>query len=232
MNKRAKLIEQYAKDWAENDKPWELWETDKIGPCGVYFTLGGHPVWSDKCNYRRKKQTININGYEVPEPERVRLKIGAEYFALMASSGDIEKHKWEGDGLDIKWLNQGFVHLTSDAAKLHLKALLSFTDGTGPKDRNYGLEALQRGDFQTVYSGGNGLNAISNIRGPLTYSKDAIEKQTGEKQRQAQMIACSAVDLSEMLRSDAIEKSKYFDIAELHMKVLVDNILKGLDKNG
>ena len=34
------------------------------------------------------------------------------------------------------------------------------------------------------------------------------------------------------LRSDAIEKSKYFDIAELHMKVLVGNILKGLNKNG
>ena len=187
MNKRAKLIEQYAKDWSENDRPWELWETDRVAADGVWNTLMGHPAWSDKCNYRRKKQTININGYEVPEPERVQPEIGVEYFTPMAGYGDIEKHKWEGDGVDIKWLNQGVVHLTSDAAKLHLKALLSFTDGTGTK--------VHSNASRTSFFG-------------------------------------SAVDLSEMLRSDAIEKSKYFDIAELHMKVLVGNILKGLDKNG
>ena len=107
MNKHAK---QYAKDWSENDRPWELWECTHISSGGI-LPLIDHPKWEAHCNYRRKKQT-------------------------------------------------------------------------------------------------------------------------GEKQRQAQMIACSAVDLSEMLRSNAIEKSKYFDIAELHMKVLVGNILKGLNKNG
>jgi len=186
MNKRAKLIEQYAKDWSENDKPWELWECTHISS-GEILPLIDHPKWEAHCNYRRKKQTININGYEVPEPERVRLKIGAEYFTPMAGYGDIEKHKWERDSVDVKWLNQGVVHLTSDAAKLHLKALLSFTDGTGTK--------VHSNASRTSFFG-------------------------------------SAVDLSEMLRSDAIEKSKYFDIAELHMKVLVDNILKGLGKNG
>ena len=227
MNKHAK---QYAKDWSENDRPWELWECTHISS-GEILPLIDHPKWEAHCNYRRKKQTININGYEVPEPERVQPEIGVEYFTLTVGSSSVHKYVWDGDHVDIECLNQGVVHLTSDAAKLHLKALLSFTDGTGPKERNYGLEALQRGDLQTVYSGGNGLNDISDIRGPLTYSNDAVDNVLAKK-RQAQIIACSAVDLSEMLRSDAIEKSKYFDIAELHMKVLVDNILKGLGKNG
>ena len=159
MNKRAKMFEQYAKDWSENDRPWELWECTHISS-GEILPLIDHPKWEAHCNYR-KKQTININGYEVPEPERVQPEIGVKYFTLIAGHGEIRKHIWDGDGVDIICLNKGFVHLTSDAAKLHIKALLSFTDGTGTK--------VHSNASRTSFFG-------------------------------------SAVDLSEMLRSDAIEK--------------------------
>jgi len=187
MNKHAKLIEQYAKDWAENDKPWKLWECTHISS-GEILPLIDHPKWEAHCNYRRKKQTININGYEVPEPECEELVIGTKYFTPLSIIHYCNKgFSWIGDKIDEDFLKQGIIHLSYDAAKLHRNALLSFTDGTGTK--------VHSNASRTSFFG-------------------------------------SAVDLSEMLRSDAIEKSKYFDIAELHMKVLVDNILKGLGKNG
>lgn len=53
----AELMQQYAEDAMETDKPWELWES---GPFGRSFPLTAHPAWDTLVAYRRK-----------PEPEEI-----------------------------------------------------------------------------------------------------------------------------------------------------------------
>ena len=66
-HKHAALMAQYAQDAAETDRPWERWQV---------YIMGGWRNWDipftfyPESEYRRKPRTININGYEVPEPVR------------------------------------------------------------------------------------------------------------------------------------------------------------------
>lgn len=72
--------------------------------------------------------TININGYEVPQPVRDSLKTGDKYyFANPATLGAPDQHIWTGDSWDINVLNKGLIHLSKKAVKKHNKALRSFT---------------------------------------------------------------------------------------------------------
>lgn len=75
-----------------------------------------------------KQKTININGFDVPEPLNIAPKKGTEYY-IVDTSGDYEGHMlgWDGDELDYKWLEYGLIHLTEESAELHRDALLSFT---------------------------------------------------------------------------------------------------------
>ena len=80
--------------------------------------------------YMQKPKTININGYEVPEPCKEPLEEGTRYFyvntgALSCEGGGIST--WLNDFADRLRLQTGIIHLTREATKLHLKALLSFT---------------------------------------------------------------------------------------------------------
>jgi hypothetical protein len=77
-------------------------------------------------NFRRKTKTININGFEVPEPMRVKPEKGSKYYLTEVDMGarDIE---WDDDATDNRWLKSGICHATAEAAELHRKALLSFT---------------------------------------------------------------------------------------------------------
>lgn len=82
-------------------------------------------------NVEIKKRTININGFEVPEPERNAPKMGTVWYAPEIGSSDLEDlaivNDWEGDPWDINMLKSGLVHLSKENAELHANALLSFT---------------------------------------------------------------------------------------------------------
>ena len=73
-----------------------------------------------------KKKTININGYEVPEPVREPLQDGTRYYYI--TTLDVNTSTWSSDSIDLFLLQKGIIHLTEKAAELHLKALLSFTE--------------------------------------------------------------------------------------------------------
>jgi hypothetical protein len=79
--------------------------------------------------YRIKPKTININGFEVPEPLREAPKIGETYYvANTAAVRDMPGETyWVNDKADQKWLNLGLCHSTKEAAQIHIDALLSFT---------------------------------------------------------------------------------------------------------
>jgi aspartyl-tRNA synthetase len=72
--------------------------------------------------------TININGYEVPMPEREAPEGGTEYFfPSFQQEGGVYSYTWSGDAYDNRLLSAGMVHLTEEAAQKHAEALASFT---------------------------------------------------------------------------------------------------------
>lgn len=118
---------QYAQDAMETDRPWERWERRYKGD-EHWESLKCCPTWIPLTEYRRKPRTININGFEVPEPVREPLQDWQKYFIpSLASDNGIDCHTWHGDEYDDKWLAKGIIHLTKEAAETHAKALLSFT---------------------------------------------------------------------------------------------------------
>ena len=120
----AAAMAEYAKDAAETDKPWERWEFSHWGQ--EYTSLHRHPNWHKDNKYRRKPKVILINGHEVPEPHRTPLKNGEVYWAPSLFSGAASLH-WQDDDIDNSYLENGFIHLTKEAAEKHFNALKSFT---------------------------------------------------------------------------------------------------------
>ena len=120
----AAAMAEYAKDALETDKPWERWEFCHMR--GEYQSLHGHPEWVEDNEFRRKPKVILINGYEVPEPQRVPLKDGEIYWTFTFNDGVGDVH-WFSDEDDCNFLKNGVIHLTKEAAEKHFNALKSFT---------------------------------------------------------------------------------------------------------
>ena len=76
-----------------------------------------------------KPKTININGFIVPEPERKPLERYTSYFLVDITARPTANihYKWCDGEIDTRCLEAGLIHLTREAADLHIKALLSFT---------------------------------------------------------------------------------------------------------
>ena len=123
----ADLMLEYAKDAQKTDKPWKLWQWyDEIeGWCG----LGSdHPSWKTSLRYRRKPETIYINGQEVPKPTTEPLEYAAKYFVTEMDTGLLYcQSEWYNDAVDKRRMSRGLAHTTKEAAIAHAKALLSFT---------------------------------------------------------------------------------------------------------
>ena len=123
----AELMKQYAEDAMVTDKPWRLWERNVFGEWTQPLCS---PSWHADCEYRRKPQTININGYEVPEPYRGEMVRGKTYYyPLVGVFKRASFMVWKHDETDSRYRDKGLVHLTLEAATLHGKALASFTSG-------------------------------------------------------------------------------------------------------
>ena len=96
-----------------------------IFECGTDTALNGT---MSKLSWTKPVTTININGYEVPMPEREAPQDGAEYFfPAFQQAEEVSSYIWDGDVFDHRRLSAGMVHLTEEAAKKHAEALSSFT---------------------------------------------------------------------------------------------------------
>lgn len=80
-------------------------------------------------DWRIKQKTININGFEVPEPVRFVIEVGTVYYIPIITADIImpKCYYWCNNEQDNCYLVKGLVHLTPESALLHAKALLSFT---------------------------------------------------------------------------------------------------------
>lgn len=126
-HKHAALMLQYAQDAAETDKPWERWQVQSPvhGPWSGFI---GDPTWDVRAKYRRKPRTIRIGEFDVPEPLREAPALGSAYMVpnMFTVSGATYRN-WDSDTADFIALERGLAHLTSEAAELHAKALISLS---------------------------------------------------------------------------------------------------------
>ena len=122
---------EYIKDCQKYEKPWLNWEFSKDGIMWEDFpNYYGYLVWSTDRQHRRKPSTININGFEVPEPLREAPEEGTVvYLPSTYYENCYAEWYWQHKiPISSKLLTRGVVHLTKEAAILHAKALLSFTE--------------------------------------------------------------------------------------------------------
>jgi hypothetical protein len=111
-----------------NDKEITLrFEGDTLVATGGYYQPLGSVVDVCLVNWEVKPRTININGYEVPEPIRIKPRVGDKFYTVYLSAGTVECFTFDDSITSNRWFNQGLAHKTREAAELHLEALLSFT---------------------------------------------------------------------------------------------------------
>jgi hypothetical protein len=119
----------YLEDAKETEVPWLRWEYKESD---IWDKLYRHPSWNKNATYRRKLKTININGFEVPEPLRVAPTERTSVYIVNLGSDLIGSSAWMG--CLYYFLDKGLVHLTKEACEIHTKALLSFTQTVTIKD--------------------------------------------------------------------------------------------------
>lgn len=128
--KHIELMREYMRLVEAGEKePWKNFEMKTLGALEWIDLKPGHWFFDEFWEYRLKPKTISINGFKVPEPVSSPLSNGTRYYiASLGYSVKYTKSTWCGDDLDLSWLERGIIHLTREAAILHAKALLSFTE--------------------------------------------------------------------------------------------------------
>ena len=126
--KHAELMRIYAKQAAEMDEPWELWEW-KMNVDKHWKKLFIHPVWDKHTEYRQIPKTIRIGKTDVPEPMREKPEYLSIYYVPSLSGSDLYgARQWQNSDLSRIYFERGLCHTTKEAAIAHAKALFSFTE--------------------------------------------------------------------------------------------------------
>lgn len=120
----AELIMKYAEIAQYDAEPWKYFEW--LDSIGRWIELTKDMTFNCIGEYRLKPRTININGFEVPEPLRHELSNGFKFYSFDLYHGVLDL-KWDSSDVCESLLKAGLIHLTREAAEKHLEALLSFT---------------------------------------------------------------------------------------------------------
>ena len=121
-HKHAALMQQYAQDWAETDKPWKRWEV--AAPGDKFVSLSSHPHWNEQLKYRRKPRTMTYT-VTIPVPLMEAPETGSWYWlAETFSDGFTSYLEWEGDDFEHSWLKRGLCFATKEDAVAAAKAMM------------------------------------------------------------------------------------------------------------
>lgn len=83
------------------------------------------PSFSPDTNYRIKKKTMMVNGFEVQAGETEKLKKRTEYYLPELRTSELSSvYSWEEDSFDLLYLSRGIIHLTKESSIAHAKAML------------------------------------------------------------------------------------------------------------
>ena len=124
MNKIAESIEEILQAYLDGKIISYDNLSFKLGDASFPLILSG-AIETGKWSI--KDRTININGFEVPEPYRGEMENGQIYWFPSTNDDMPDFYEWEGDDVDKKIKENGLLHLSKEAAQMHLKALISFT---------------------------------------------------------------------------------------------------------
>ena len=125
-HKHAHLMEQYAQDALETDKPWERWEV--AAPGDKFVSLFRHPYWDEAYEYRRKPQTLTYS-MTIPEPLREEPESGTDFFLAAPHSERLHyTFRWEGAEATRLWLKRGLCFATKEDAIAAAKAMMPFKE--------------------------------------------------------------------------------------------------------
>ena len=95
---------------------------------GKLFNDSARTAFDLIAEYTPPANTININGYDVPQPVREPLKMGTIYYVADPNTkGEPIYFSWDNKEWDKSTLKNGLIHLSKKAVKKHNKALKSFT---------------------------------------------------------------------------------------------------------
>lgn len=115
-----------AAEIAKTDKEWYRHFEFKTCVMSSWSQLVWASCFDPNVQYRLRPSFIDINSHQVPEPVREPLQEGQEYWVADVTKWDDEWY-WNDDNIDNLWLERGLIHLTKEAADIHIAALLSFT---------------------------------------------------------------------------------------------------------
>jgi hypothetical protein len=122
-HKWAHLMMAVAEEAKVSETPWDI--IQYLNDDGAWHDQTRIPGFYNNIEYRIKPRTININGYEVPEPLRSFKDVDC-VFVVDVVSGDIEIWNCNFKALEDQ-LSNGVIQETSKGAEQYLKAILSFT---------------------------------------------------------------------------------------------------------
>ena len=117
----AKEDKDFYKNWEDCLSYVNEWQVSEH-PAVLFVKALRHPD-----RIRKKPKTININGYEVPEPIREEPNCNDVVWVTSVVNDEIQSVQWYGMEVDYKNLKNGLLHTTKEAAQMHREALLSFT---------------------------------------------------------------------------------------------------------
>ena len=115
--------EAQIKAWAEGNRI-EIY--DDVNDSWEYCA---NPRWMDHHKYRVELNEFKIGEWTAPKPFMGLMEINQTYFTpSLYSSGFAERWTWKADSIDHLMLDRGLVHLTSEAAFKHGRALAAFSE--------------------------------------------------------------------------------------------------------
>lgn len=125
--KHADKMMIYAKQAAECDEPWKLWQFKHLG-YKEWSNCDAHPLWSPIFEYRQIPKTIKVGNFDVPEPMRDKPEYGDYYYIVdQSEEAGARRCKWSGDEFDERCFDRG-IHRSQKDCTIHAKALFSFSE--------------------------------------------------------------------------------------------------------
>lgn len=101
---------------------WEYLDVKYAVACRFLLSGDLAVVW------RIAPKTIKIGDHEVPEPCWLPPRVGQKFWTVSPFTGTALFH-WDGSKACRQALEEGFVHLTEEAARQHYEAIKSLLGG-------------------------------------------------------------------------------------------------------
>ena len=133
MCQHAKEILQYVEDVKNHPNPWVLWQFRRKGSDMKWGDMDAHHRWACFNEYQRKPEVLKVTlgdgtVVEWPKPISEFPEAGSRLF-YVDGNGFIIRTSMNPNGdfdeFDKRLLESGKIHLSREAAEMHLAAIIA-----------------------------------------------------------------------------------------------------------